>query len=125
MHRIVQLSVLLAVTAVVTGVSAAPFTGPQGMLYLTNSTLGRIYMVNGTSVSSFGETYSPGFSESVIAVSGLSEIQTRSYYSLDTGHGGQYTFGGTPTGANYGNPNPAGLVADFAYDGTNDGLHNY
>jgi len=121
MHRIVRFSFLLAATAA----WAAPFTGPQGTLYLTNSTLGRIYVINGTLATSFGETYSPGFSESVIAVSGANEIQTRSYYSLDTGHGGQYTFGGTPTGVNYGNPNPAGLTADFAYDGTTDGFNNY
>jgi hypothetical protein len=105
---------------------AAPFTGPASILYLTNAANSTIYEVQGGSViGTFPETYGGTFSEAVLAISNANGIDTRSYYNLDTGAGGQYTFGGAATGVTYSDPTPSGIYTDFAYDGTSNGVNNF
>lgn len=115
--------ILLATTAVCW---AGSFTGPSGALFLTDSTNSTIYVVQGNSVvASFPEAYAGSFSESVIAVTAGNGIATRTYYTGDSSGGGQYTLGGTPTGVLYGDPLPAGVTSDFAWDGTSNGVNNF
>jgi PEP-CTERM motif len=94
--------------------------GPSSPLYLTyafdlnggNS----IVVVQGNSVSSFGEAYGPP-DEVPIAVGG----DVRTAGAFPGWLGGQYSLSGTPTGTAY----PLPSIPGSAYDSTTDGSHNY
>jgi hypothetical protein len=124
--KFASLARIVPCVAIATACWAAPFTGPTSVLYLTNSSNSTIYEVQGGSViAAIPEAYSGSFSESVIAVSWNNGIDTRSYYNLDSGHGGQYGLDGVSTGVTYGDPTPSGISTNFGWDGASDGVHNF
>jgi hypothetical protein len=91
--------------------------GPLSTLYLTNTLEGKLYAVQGSSVTLNVAATSTG--QSPIAVG--STIRT---FGADTGiSGAEYSLSGTATGSVY--PNTFGNVAPFFVDGATDGLFNY
>lgn len=123
------LATLLPVAAALVAGGAqadAIFTGPTGAYYLDNYTNGTIYVVQGSSViNSFAVTgSSTPYSEGRLSVT--TTVNTTgfgSFYGL--GPNGQYTLGGTPTGASYTAQATPGYAFEQTYDGTSDGTSNY
>jgi PEP-CTERM motif len=112
------------------GAHAAAFTGPGSPYYLDNYVTQMIYVVQGTSViNSFSWAYSAGndasYNEANLAVT---NVVTTNGFGSNYGApatAGQYTFGGSPTGAAHiAQPTP-GFSSENTFDGTSDGRHNY
>jgi hypothetical protein len=89
--------------------------GVAGYYYVTDPGTSTIYMIHGTSATSFAMAYAGaeyGYSESDLAIVNNS-VET---------DGGQYTLSGTPTGVTY---DAAGDLAALSYDATSDGTNLY
>ena len=123
MNRRNLLSTIASVSLLAGTAAANTFTGSTSPYYLDNSNTSTIYIVQGTSVTSFAEAYGKGGYEGTLAVSNT--VDTHPLSTSASRNGGQYTLSGTPTGVEESYPTPAGVSFEQSFDGTSDGVHNY